>query len=221
MPLARYKDLCIDANDTALMGEFWAAALGLSRDPAVDHRLVGPTPRHVVWMNSVPDVRTSAKNRMHIDLHAGSIEELVALGATEGEQFSHWTVMTDPEGGEFCAFVRAEVPADRLYELVFDARDPAALGAWWAGLLGARLDVDDSGYIGVGDIPDAPFEWLCFNPTDTPKTVKNRVHIDVLTDDLDAIVAHGATLQRPRGGDIEWAVMTDPEGNEFCAFTPE
>lgn len=30
----------------------------------------------------------------------------------------------------------------------------------------------------------------------------------------------GATLLRERGGDLEWDVMTDPEGNEFCVFTP-
>jgi hypothetical protein len=53
-----------------------------------------------------------------------------------------------------------------------------------------------------------------------PKTVKNRVHIDVATDDLDALVAHGATVLRAKGDDgLRWTILADPEGNEFCAFT--
>ncbi|MCO6004082.1 glyoxalase/bleomycin resistance/dioxygenase family protein [Actinoallomurus purpureus] len=56
----------------------------------------------------------SAKNRLHIDVHAGAggVDELVArlesLGATcvhEVDQgpAGHWWVMRDPEGNEFCA----------------------------------------------------------------------------------------------------------------------
>ena len=55
-----------------------------------------------------------------------------------------------------------------------------------------------------------------------PKTVKNRVHIDVDTDDLDALVAHGATVLRAKGdGGLRWTVLADPDGNEFCAFTAD
>ncbi|MEV6829195.1 VOC family protein [Amycolatopsis sp. NPDC051102] len=35
------------------------------------------------------------------------------------------------------------------------------------------------------------------------------------------MVAMGATLIRARGGDTGWDVLADPEGNEFCVFTPE
>ena len=46
----------IDAVDTAAMGRFWAVALQL--DLQLDDgaaRLVGPTPRHTVWINAVPE----------------------------------------------------------------------------------------------------------------------------------------------------------------------
>jgi hypothetical protein len=36
----------------------------------------------------------------------------------------------------------------------------------------------------------------------------------------EELLALGATLVRKRGGDIEWDILADPEGNEFCAFTP-
>jgi Glyoxalase-like domain len=64
---------------------------------------------------------------------------------------------------------------------------------------------------------------LLFNRIPEPKTVKNRLHVDIHTDrgEREATVArlqeHGATLVRhvkEPGG--EWSVMTDPEGNEFC-----
>jgi predicted enzyme related to lactoylglutathione lyase len=56
-----------------------------------------------------------------------------------------------------------------------------------------------------------------------PKTVKNRLHIDVHAEpgQREAEVARltdlGAAVQREvkePGG--EWVIMTDPEGNEFC-----
>jgi hypothetical protein len=101
---------------------------------------------------------------------------------------------------------------------VLDAHDPAALAAWWADLLGGRVEHEGEGWA-IGDVAGAPFEWFCVNPTTEPKTVKNRVHLDVRTDDLDAVLAHGARLLRPQGGDIAWHVLADPEGNEFCVFT--
>jgi hypothetical protein len=64
---------------------------------------------------------------------------------------------------------------------------------------------------------------LLFNRVPEPKKEKNRLHVDIHTDQgqREATVArlqeHGATLVRhvkEPGG--EWSVLTDPEGNEFC-----
>ncbi|WP_326767170.1 hypothetical protein OG978_23920 [Streptomyces sp. NBC_01591] len=59
----------------------------------------------------VPEAKTT-KNRLHLDVHAGperreaEVERLVGLGATVlrevAEQGGTWTVLTDPEGNEFC-----------------------------------------------------------------------------------------------------------------------
>ena len=51
-----------------------------------------------------------------------------------------------------------------------------------------------------------------------PKTVKNRVHWDVICDDVDELVARGARVLRTPDDDIDWHVMADPDGNEFCAM---
>jgi hypothetical protein len=40
--------------------------------------------------------------------HARSVDELLDLGATVVDDDQPWTVLADPEGGEFCAFPAAE-----------------------------------------------------------------------------------------------------------------
>ena len=48
-----------------------------------------------------------------------------------------------------------------------------------------------------------------------PKTVKNRIHVDVLTADLESLVSAGATVVRPRDDEIRWTVLTDPEATSL------
>ena len=60
-----------------------------------------------------------------------------------------------------------------------------------------------------------PLIWVV--PVPERKSVKNRMHIDVFGVTSE-IIGLGATLVRERGGDIQWDVLADPEGNEFCVF---
>jgi len=222
MPLATYKDLCIDAVDARRLGEFWAKVLDLElhlHDDG-DAHLSGPTPEHTVWINTVPEPVT-VKQRVHLDVHAARVEDVLALGATplDLESFP-WKVLRDPEGGELCVFEREQVPENRLYEIAVDCADPRPITSWWAELLGGEVQHDDAeGWSWVESIPGAPFEALVFAPVPEPKTVKNRIHVDVTTADLDALVRHGATVLRAQDDDIRWTVLADPDGNEFCAFT--
>ena len=225
MPVATFKDLCLDAGDPGVLGAFWAAALDLElhTQESGDTYLTGPTKEHTIWVNRVPEPKT-VKHRMHLDLNVGSVDELTALGATvlDAESF-RWTLMADPEGGEFCAFVREGEISQRLYEVAIDTADSAEaahrIAAWWADVLGARLVDDDRGFSYVDRVPGAPFDSLDFAPVPEPKTVKNRIHLDVTTADVDDLVAAGATILRAKDDEIGWTVMADPDGNEFCAFT--
>lgn len=65
------------------------------------------------------------------------------------------------------------------------------------------------------------------NKVPEPKVVKNRVHIDINMPDaaelarlqhLGARVLHEL---RDAEGRVQWTIMADPEGNEFCAFPPQ
>ncbi|HET7328982.1 MAG TPA: VOC family protein [Nocardioidaceae bacterium] len=226
MALARFKDLCIDAVDPPRLGEFWGTMLGLQyveHDDGSVH-LQGPTDQHTIWINAVPE-RKTVKNRVHLDVHAESISDFEAFGATVIDHASGypWVVMGDPEGGEFCAFIRDERYDYRLYEVVVDSVDAEGTARWWADMLGAYALLDQQHRSAwIEGVPGMPFDCMVFVPVPEPKTVKNRVHWDVHTDDVDALVDAGATVLRPKGEDgLGWHVLADPEGNEFCAFTPD
>ena len=224
MTLATYLDLCIDVVDEARMERFYAELLGMTResDRPGHSWLAGPD-GHRVWINQVPEPKT-VKNRVHLDVHCASIAEVEALGAVVQRRDEHWTVMADPEGQDFCAFVRADPPAYRLYELVWDCADPIRVADWWASVLGVEAGhehEDDGDWAYIENVPNAPFDNISFVPVPEPKTVKNRVHIDVETDSVEALVAAGATVLRAQDDEIDWTVMADVEGNEFCAFLRE
>lgn len=223
MPLATYKDLCIDAVDAQRLGEFWAAALGLGLEVLDngDVKLAGPTARHAVWINAVPEPVT-VKQRVHLDINAQSADEILALGATPVDVDSfEWKVLRDPEGGELCVFERTEEPDRRLLAIVVDSSDPARQASWWGDVLQAEVGHDEKErWWWVKDIPGAPFPYLMFLPVPEPKTVKNRIHFDVDSGAIPDIVGRGATRLREPDDEIRWTVVADPEGNEFCAFEP-
>jgi Glyoxalase-like domain len=219
MAIATYKDLCIDAVDAAAMGRFWAGALQLDLRLDDGHaRLVGPTRRHTVWLNTVPEPVT-VKQRAHLDVRADSVDDLVALGGVvvDAESFP-WTVMKDVEGGELCVFETGPDRPAGLMEIVVDTADPVPIAAWWGDVLGAEHKDHEEGYSYVRPVPEAPFDALVFVPVPEPKTVKNRIHIDVTTSDVQLLVDAGAKLLRPQDDEISWSVLADPDGNEFCAF---
>ncbi|MGZ0151618.1 VOC family protein [Kribbella sp. WER1] len=223
MTVARFKDLCVDVASPSEMAAFWGRVLGLTTPADNPGVLVGDVPEQTVWMCQVPEPKT-VKNRVHLDVHAGAVADLQAAGATVTSPQSeeqHWTVLTDPEGGEFCGFVRDTDPAYRLMELVVDSADPERQARWWADIVGGEVaSTPDVPWYWLENVPGLPFPYWVFVPVPEPKTVKNRVHWDVTAPALQPVLDAGATLLRPRDSEIGWHVCADPEGNEFCVFLP-
>lgn len=107
----RIGDIMFDAADPVVMATFWAGVMGYDVQEAdetwaaiVDPE--GKAPRFCFQKLLTPKVH---KNRIHFDLFVadmeGEVERIVALGATKvrvGQEDVVWTVMTDPEGNEFC-----------------------------------------------------------------------------------------------------------------------
>jgi hypothetical protein len=219
MAIARFKDLVLDATDAARLGAFWGQVLDRkwhAQDNA-DGWLSGPTPQHTIWINQVPEPM-NVKNRVHFDIYATSLAELEALGAKIVQPYEHWTVMTDPEGTQFCAFLRDELPADRLHGLAVDCADPLAVASWWADVYEAPVELKPKGWATIEKIAGMPMLTMDFNAVPEARTVKNRIHWDVSVADLQLLLDAGATLLRAQDDEIGWHVLADPQGNEFCAF---
>lgn len=223
-PLARWKDLCLDALDQTLIGEFWASALAMTteRSPG-KFSIEGDRPEHRIWVNRVERPRV-VKNRIHLDIDADAVADLEALGATmiaPAEQTGlGWHVMADPEGGEFCAFLRDPDRPRRypLHGLVIDCHDTQAQAAWWGRVLGlAPIAYSGGRVFSLEGATGERLPTLDFVPGPEPKAAPNRVHWDVLVDSdgVERLLAAGATFQWETSG---WTVLADPEGNEFCAM---
>ena len=225
MALAQFKDLCMDAADPARLSAFWGAALDRRWHPKDDGSgwLAGPTFRHTIWVGKVPEPKT-VKNRVHLDIYARDLTDLEALGATVVEpqhDNRRWTVMADPEGGEYCAFLRDDLPAERLHGLVVDSADPAAQAEWWGAVYGASVVHNPRGYSTLENVPGMPILAMDFASVPEPKTGKNRIHWDVTVPGLPPLIDAGATVLALPNERARWHVLADPEGNEFCAFTED
>ena len=110
-----------------------------------------------------------------------------------------------------------------LHEIVIDCRDPGELARWWARVLDWQVVDREAGYSWIsrnGELGDDLL--LVFVPVSEPKTVKNRIHLDISPTGVDQqqeserLLALGATHADIGQGDVDWIVLADPEGNEFC-----
>jgi hypothetical protein len=238
MPDLVFKDLCIDVTAGSGRPEevarFWGAAL---MQPVVEHEggdfhlepPVGGSKERTIWINVVPEA-PSGKSRVHLDLRVpgGDPVPLIAAGArvVAGPGEGHpWYVLNDPDGVALCVFgphpQHPEAPFGP-FELVVDAADPLRIATWWAARTGGTVGQrPGSEFAWVEGAAGCPFMFWVFSPVPEPKTVKNRVHWDMKMADatVDDLIDAGATLLRMRDGDIDWWVLADPEGNEFCVFS--
>jgi len=135
-------------------------------------------------------------------------------------------------------------------QVVLDAKDPGSLAEFWAAAMGYQVQPPPPGYdswpaflttLGVPEDqwdsrsavvdPDGAGPRFFFQKVPEPKTVKNRVHVDlqpgaghpppdrpgVVRAEVDRLVGLGASVLREVDEMGEsWVVMADPEGNEFC-----
>jgi hypothetical protein len=139
------------------------------------------------------------------------------------------------------------------FQVVVDCADPHGLADWWAETLGWLVEQQDEtfirtmitkGYAADTDTtmhegrlvwrdgaairhPDSPETGarrrVLFQLVPEPKTVKDRLHLDVwvgaenVAAQVERLLARGATfLHNGRQGPHAWVTLADPEGNEFC-----
>ncbi|MEU0337038.1 VOC family protein [Streptomyces sp. NPDC006193] len=236
----------IKAVDAWAVGRFWAAALGWSAHRPGVTTYVGPAD-DFVWPEPVglgidvvpvPEPKTAAKNRVHLDLATTSaaqqaelVARLEALGATPahvGQGEVPWTVLADPEGNEFCVLQPRDTYRDTgpIAAVVVDCADPRAMARFWGEAVDWTLhEVSDDHAVLRSAEGAGP--WLEFLRTPGAKTAPDRVHLDLLPrpgDDQESEAARlralGATDLDLGQGDVPWTCLSDPEGHEFCVLAP-
>jgi len=106
--------------------------------------------------------------------------------------------------------------------LVFDCSDPESVAVFWAAALGFEVDPDPQGS-SLRD-PSGRTKGIFLQRVPEPKTVKNRVHLDVrptgsMAAEVERLQGLGATVRGyiEEGGSF-WTQMRDVEGNEFCVL---
>ena len=106
-------------------------------------------------------------------------------------------------------------------EIGIDSQDPFRLAPFWVAALGYEGTRGDAApYLDL--IAPEGSTGVFLQQVPEPKSTKNRLHLDLFTDEPEELMgrleALGATrLGEPFGGNSAWSwqVMADPEGNEF------
>ncbi|MFD8600256.1 VOC family protein [Kitasatospora sp. NPDC059646] len=111
-----------------------------------------------------------------------------------------------------------------VQNVAIDCADAYELARFWAAVTGRPMEPgaapgDRETQVELGE--GGPV--LYFNQVPEPKTVKNRVHLCLRPEtsrdgEVERLLALGAVLvaDRRNADGTGWAVLADPEGNEFC-----
>jgi hypothetical protein len=110
-------------------------------------------------------------------------------------------------------------------ELVLDCADPAGLAEFWRAALNYREYYLDAKLAVLVPIVGTASPLL-LQGVPEPKAGKNRMHLDIVVDDVEAEVRRLEALGACRidegvqsFGGTRWVRMSDPEHNEFCVST--
>jgi predicted enzyme related to lactoylglutathione lyase len=237
---SRLVALCFDANDPLRLAHFWADALHWDVGDET-HGEIGLVPTDDttfrIAFRPVPEPKAD-KNRIHLDLTSTSIDDqddtvrrLVELGAYHidvgQDPDDVHVVLADPEGNEFCIIEPDNsflAGCERLGSITCDGSPQ--VGHFWSEALGWPLvwDQDEETAIRA---PHGTGPFITWGPPLPPKLTKNRLHLDIAPPEhgdqraeVDRLISLGATRIDIGQGDVDWAVMADPDGNEFCVLSP-
>jgi predicted enzyme related to lactoylglutathione lyase len=110
-------------------------------------------------------------------------------------------------------------------ELVLDCAEPQRLASFWSQALDYRVFYADA-TLAVLVPTEGVASPLLLQGVPEPKGGKNRMHLDIVADDLEvevdrllALGAHRIDEGIQSFGGTQWVRMSDPEQNEFCVST--
>ena len=121
--------------------------------------------------------------------------------------------------------MNATTPTVSVASLTIDCAEPAALAVFWGKVLGRPVGSGASAENASLDATDpASGPKLFFQKVPEVKSVKNRLHLDLLTEHYDREVERLTGLGAKPLNEVElpgarWTTFADPEGNEFDLVT--
>jgi Glyoxalase-like domain len=107
------------------------------------------------------------------------------------------------------------------YAVTFDCAAPSRVADFWASALSRGIaDFSTDDHVVLVPPTGSAEPRIVFNRVPEPKTVKNRVHIDISTTDFAVDGARLTHLGATRMADYDfadsrWTTFVDVEGNEF------
>jgi predicted enzyme related to lactoylglutathione lyase len=110
-------------------------------------------------------------------------------------------------------------------EIVLDCAEPKRLAKFWRDALDYRDHYNEASLTVL--VPkEQTASPLLLQRVPEPKAGKNRMHVDIVVDDVEAEVHRLQALGARRiddgvqsVGGTRWVRMLDPEQNEFCVST--
>ena len=237
---SRLVAVCIDANDSRRLADFWAGVLGWqpADDPDVGLRLVpnDDTGFELRFLRSRE--QKTGQNQMHFDLTSTSLEDqqqtvarALELGGRHVDvgqrpEEAH-VVLGDPEGNEFCVIEPGnKFLADCGFLGALPCDGSKEVGYFWSRALGWPLVWDQDEETAIRSPRGGPkITWG--GPPMAPKTGRNRLQFHLTPPvegdqqaEVDRLVSLGARRIDGGRGDVSGLMMADPDGNEFCLLTP-
>jgi len=112
------------------------------------------------------------------------------------------------------------VPA-KVAAVMVDCNDVDVMVAFWGEVLDLEVKARYPDYVFMSRVSDQG-PALAFQQVPEPRLGKNRLHLDLTSDDPESLAAHVIKLGGSRveehemDGGISWTVLADPEGNVFC-----
>jgi predicted enzyme related to lactoylglutathione lyase len=111
-------------------------------------------------------------------------------------------------------------------DLVLDCSDAEKLTEFWRQALGYRVYYAGPAFAVLVPEGEENASPLVLQQVPEPRLGKNRMHLDIVADDVEAEVDRIEALGAHRlhegvrsAGPVRWVTMADPESNEFCVCT--
>jgi predicted enzyme related to lactoylglutathione lyase len=225
-----------DANDPDRIARFWGGLLGweLTDDPEGAVALAGSDEAGFGLRFRPTDEPKTLQNRIHFDLTSASADEMqetvaraLSLGAShidigQRPEEGH-VVLADPDGNEFCVLPAGNRFLEGCGFLgAVNCDGSQEVGYFWGEALGWPLVWDQDEETAI-QAPRGGPKMAWGGPPLMPKPPKNRIHLDLVPtggrdqhSEVERLLSLGARRIDIGQGDVDWVVMTDPDGNEFC-----